>query len=60
VYPILGLSFFVGYSIHLFIDSFTPEGIAFFWPYKKRSCWRIRTGSLIERSLFFFFACRFF
>jgi inner membrane protein len=55
VYPLLALSFFIGYSIHLFIDSFTPEGIAFFWPYQKRSKGKIRTGSIVDKSLFFIF-----
>ncbi|MEM3405531.1 MAG: metal-dependent hydrolase [Candidatus Pacearchaeota archaeon] len=55
IFPILALSFFVGYSIHLLIDSFTPEGIKFFWPSKIKSSWKIRTGSLIDKSLFFIF-----
>jgi len=55
LYPILALSFFIGYSIHLFIDSFTPEGIAFFWPYKLKSKGRIKTGSMVDKSLFLIF-----
>lgn len=53
--PILALPFFLGYSIHLLTDSFTFEGIKPFWPFKKSSSWRIRTGSLTETTLFVMF-----
>jgi len=53
--PILALPFFLGYSLHLFADSFTYEGIKPFWPSKKVSNWKLRTGSLTETSLFVFF-----
>ena len=55
VVPVLALPFFLGYSLHLFADSFTFEGIKPFWPAKKSSSWRLRTGSMIETSLFVFF-----
>jgi len=55
LYPVLALSFFIGYSIHLFVDSLTPEGIAFFWPYKEKSKGKIRTNGIIDRSLFLIF-----
>jgi inner membrane protein len=55
LYPVLALSFFIGYSIHLFLDSFTPEGILFFWPYKEKSKGKIRTDGAIDRSLFLVF-----
>lgn len=50
--PSVSLAFFLGYGLHLFIDSFTAEGIIPFWPYSKKSSWKLRTGSLIESSLF--------
>ena len=54
--PVLALPFFLGYSLHLFSDSFTLEGIKPFWPYKKSSTWKLRTGGLRETSLFIFMA----
>jgi len=50
--PIVSFGFFLGYGLHLFVDSFTFEGIQPFWPYKKKSSWHFKTGSLIETSLF--------
>lgn len=50
--PTISFAFFLGYAIHLFVDSFTMEGVMPFWPYKKKSLWRFKTGSLIESSLF--------
>lgn len=52
--PVIALPFFLGYSIHLFADSFTLEGIMPFWPYRKKSLWRFKTGSLMETSMFVF------
>ncbi len=54
-WPIASFGFFLGYGVHLFVDSFTPEGIKPFWPYKKKSSWRLRTGSLLETGLFLIF-----
>ena len=53
--PVVSLGFFLGYSLHIFTDSFTPEGIKPFWPSKKTSIWRIRTGGVLEKGLFVFF-----
>ena len=50
--PVTALPFFLGYGLHLFIDSFTVEGITPFWPIKKKSSWRLRTGSMLESTLF--------
>lgn len=50
--PVLAFPFFLGYSLHLFADSFTLEGIKPFWPSKKSLSWKLRTGSLFETSLF--------
>ncbi len=53
-WPVLSLPFFLGYGLHLFLDSFTREGIVPFWPYSKRSSWGIKTGGIIETTLFLF------
>lgn len=52
--PVLAFAFFIAYSLHLFADSFTVEGIRPFWPFKGKSSWKIRTGSYTETSLFVF------
>lgn len=49
--PIIALPFFLGYALHLFVDSFTIEGIKPFWPLKKTSSWKIKTESYTETSL---------
>lgn len=53
--PTVSFGFFLGYGLHLFVDSFTVEGIIPFWPYPRKSFWRLKTGSLIESSLFLVF-----
>jgi len=53
VFPVIGVGFFVGFSSHIFSDSFTREGIAPFWPYKKRSYGFIETGSFTEAIIFY-------
>lgn len=50
--PSAALGFFLGYSLHLFADSFTQEGIRPFWPWKRESKWHFRTGSYAETTLF--------
>ena len=54
-FPIIVFPFFLGYSLHLLADSFTKEGITPFWPYNKKSSWRIKTGGVTETSIFVFF-----
>lgn len=54
-FPVLALSFFLGYGLHLFADSFTVRGIKPFYPCKKISSWKIRTGGKSEISVFVFF-----
>ena len=53
--PLIAFSFFLGYAVHLFADSFTIEGITPFWPYSRISNWRLRTGGRIESTLFLVF-----
>jgi inner membrane protein len=50
--PVLAFGFFLGYSLHIFADSFTISGVQPFWPYKKKSAWLLKTGSVTETSLF--------
>jgi len=54
-YPILALPFFLGYSFHLFADSFTHEGIKPFWPLKLESSGNIRVNGTIEHAIFWVF-----
>jgi len=54
-FPVISFGFFLGYSVHLFVDSFTKEGIIPFWPYPEKSSWRLRTGSILESSIFLIF-----
>ena len=51
-WPVASLGFFLGYSVHLFLDSFTKEGIEPFWPWKRKSSWRISTGGVMESTFF--------
>ena len=55
IWPVSVLGFFVGYSTHLLIDSFTKEGIQPFWPLKIKSKGFIVSGGKIEEILFFGF-----
>jgi membrane-bound metal-dependent hydrolase YbcI (DUF457 family) len=52
IYPIAALPFFLGYSFHLFLDSFTPQGIRPFWPLKGESKGFIRDGGRTENTIF--------
>ena len=40
--PVLAFGFFLGYGLHLLADSFTLEGVKPFYPYKEKSCGKIR------------------
>jgi len=55
IYPIGAFGFFVGYSSHLIADSFTKEGIRFFYPLKTNFSGKINTGSRIENLIFITF-----
>ena len=50
--PVLALPFFLGYSLHIFSDSFTKDGVRPFWPMKFESKWHFRTGGLTESTSF--------
>jgi len=50
--PIIALGFFLGYASHLFADSFTPNGITPFYPWKRKSKGNIKTGGRFESVVF--------
>ncbi len=54
-YPIVALPFFLGYSFHLFADSFTVKGIKPFWPLKFASSGNVNTGGKVEIAIFWVF-----
>ncbi|MSS74580.1 metal-dependent hydrolase [Candidatus Pacearchaeota archaeon] len=54
-WPIVALPFFLGYGIHLIVDSWTVEGIVPFWPIRSISKGRVRTGGSLEHTLFYIF-----
>lgn len=51
-WPVAALGFFLGYSVHLFCDSFTKEGIKPFWPLKIISKGPLLVGGRVEMGLF--------
>lgn len=51
-FPVACLGFFLGYSVHLFCDSFTKQGVQPFWPWKAGTHGIITTGGKVEMSLF--------
>ncbi len=54
-FPSLAFGFFLGYGSHLFVDSFTKEGIVPFWPYDKKSKGPLKTGGVLESGVFLMF-----
>jgi inner membrane protein len=54
-FPILALPFFLGYFTHLFVDSFTPNGIRPFWPLKYELSGVVRTGGKVEGWMYLVF-----
>ena len=53
IFPKAALGFFLGYSLHLFADSFTPEGITPFHPiYKGKARGKVSTGGKLEIGIF--------
>ncbi|MEK6888659.1 MAG: metal-dependent hydrolase [Nanoarchaeota archaeon] len=56
IFPPAALPFFLGYSFHLFADSFTPQGIRPFWPLKAVSSGLVTTGSRFESIIFIVFS----
>jgi membrane-bound metal-dependent hydrolase YbcI (DUF457 family) len=54
LWPPGALGFFLGYSVHILLDSFTKDGIQPFWPFKNESKGFIKSGGKFEESLFLF------
>ncbi len=54
-FPTYALPFFLGYSFHLFADSFTINGIRPFWPLKFNTKGVVKTGSMLDKTIFFVF-----
>lgn len=54
-YPAAALPFFLGYSVHLFLDSMTIDGITPFWPLKGSANGALSTGGKIENVIFWCF-----
>ncbi len=52
IFPVAAFGFFLGYGLHLLADSFTIQGIIPFYPLKKKSAGKIKTGSMLERGIF--------
>jgi membrane-bound metal-dependent hydrolase YbcI (DUF457 family) len=50
--PIFAFPFFLGYSVHIFADSFTVRGIRPFWPLKFHTSGVVKTGRVIDKMLF--------
>jgi len=55
VYPIVALPFFLGYSFHLFADTFTVQGVKPFWPLKNISKGSVAVGGKIDKAIFYTF-----
>ncbi|MBU0760237.1 MAG: metal-dependent hydrolase [Nanoarchaeota archaeon] len=55
LYPPLAFPVFLGYSFHLFLDSFSPRGIRPFWPLKSCAKGNIQPGGRIDKILFYVF-----
>ena len=54
-YPVVALPLFFGYSLHLFLDSFTVGGIKPLWPLNFQSSGIVRTGGAIDKVMFSIF-----
>jgi len=56
VLPALSLPFFIGFASHLFLDSFTVDGIRPFWPSKRELNGGFKTNGKTEKMFFWFLA----
>lgn len=55
IYPPAAFPFFLGYGIHLLMDSFTVDGIRPFWPLNDSLAGKITTGGRVEYLFFVIF-----
>ena len=51
-YPKIAFGFFLGFSTHLIVDSFTKKGITPFWPYSGVTKGIIPMNGVIEKGIF--------
>ena len=54
--PKLAFPFFLGYGIHLLLDSFTVEGIRPFWPIKSEVSGLVSSGGSVDEGVFICFS----
>jgi membrane-bound metal-dependent hydrolase YbcI (DUF457 family) len=54
-WPVLAFPFFLGYALHLLVDSWTVDGIRPFWPLKATSKGKVETGGALEETVFMVF-----
>ena len=54
-WPIFAFPFFLGYGLHLLVDSWTVDGIRPFWPLKVVSKGRVSVGGALEETVFMIF-----
>jgi inner membrane protein len=55
IYPIAVFPFFLGYGVHLLMDSFTVDGIRLFWPLQNSLNGKLTTGGKTEYLLLIIF-----
>lgn len=48
IFPKISFAFFLGYSLHLLLDSFTKDGITPFYPLKMKVSGGVSTGGRVE------------
>tara|TARA_Y100000034_G_scaffold135543_1_gene207918 strand:- start:2013 stop:2459 length:447 start_codon:yes stop_codon:yes gene_type:complete len=54
-FPVFAFPFFLGYALHLLVDSWTKEGIKPFWPLKAESKGKVEVGGALEETIFMVF-----
>ena len=54
-YPVIALPFFTGFSVNLFLSTFSKEGIVPYWPINKTSKGTVSHGGSIDSTLFVVF-----
>jgi inner membrane protein len=50
-YPAGAFAFFIGYTSHLLADSFTLEGVRFFYPLERKISGLVKTGGTLETGI---------
>lgn len=47
-YKEIGIAISLGYTVHLFLDMLTKEGVPLFWPFRRRLKGIVKTGGFFE------------